>query len=133
MRQDQYERLQQLEEQLTDTFLGEADPALWPGAGMAVSAMDKTTRGDRYWVKKNAVATLSLVQRMGTLIGQVQLRGAGTTPPAPGGEGEGEPEDHLDADIAAATKEAERLMRELQTGTGKAAFDKRVHGTKAPR
>jgi hypothetical protein len=81
MRQDQYEKLQQLEEQLTDAFLGEAEPAKWPGAGVDPGAMDQKTRGDRYWCKKNAVATISLVQRVGTLIGQVQLRGAGTTPP----------------------------------------------------
>jgi hypothetical protein len=81
MRQDQYERLQQLEEKLTDVFIGEAEPEKWPGAGLDAGAMDQKTRGDRYWVKKNAVATLSLMQRVGTLIGVVQLRGAGTTPP----------------------------------------------------
>jgi hypothetical protein len=126
MRQDQYEKLQQLEEQLTDAFIGEAVPEKWPGAGMDPGAMDQKTRGDRYWCKKNAVATLSLVQRVGTLIGVVQLRGAGTTPPAAEGA-EGQP-DHLDDEIASAEKEAKQLMRELQSGVGKAAFDKRVHG-----
>lgn len=127
MRQDQYERLQALEEKLTDVFLGEAEPEKWPGAGLEAGAMDQQTRGDRYWCKKNAVATLSLVQRVGNLIGQVQGAGTGTTPP--GGEGEdGEGRDHLDAEVRAAEKEAERLMRELTTGKGKAAFDQRVHG-----
>lgn len=128
MRQDQYEKLQQLEEQLTDAFIVEAAPEKWPGHGVEPGTMDQQTRGDRYWCKKNAVATLSLVQRVGTLIGQVQLRSAGATPPE---EGEGQQQDHLDADIAAAEKEAARLMRELQTGAGKAAFDKRVHGRAA--
>lgn len=89
--------------------------------------MDQQTRGDRYWCKKNAVATLSLMQRVGAMIGQVQDRGAGTTPPA-GGDEEGDALDHLDAEVKAAEKEAAKLMSELQRGNGKAAFDKRVHG-----
>lgn len=127
MRQDQYERLQALEEKLTDVFLGEAEPEAWPGAGLPVATMDKNTRGDRYWCKKNAVATLSLIQRVGTLIGQVQGAGAGTTPPAVEGD---EQQDQLDDEVASAEKEAERLMRRLQ-GEGKAEFDKRVHGRQA--
>lgn len=125
MRQDQFERLQELEEKLMDVFLGEADPVKWPGHGIEPAAMDQQTRGDRYWVKKNAVATLSMAQRVMGVIGQVQLAGAGTTPPA---DGEGAPADHLDDDVAAAEKEATRLLAELQNGKGKAAFDRRVHG-----
>jgi hypothetical protein len=80
MRQDQYERLQALEEKLADVFIGEAEPEKWPGHGLDPGVMDQKTRGDRYWVKKNAVATLSLMQRVAVTLGQVQLRG-GTTPP----------------------------------------------------
>jgi hypothetical protein len=129
MRQDQFERLQELEEKLTDAFLGEAAPDKWPGAGMDPGAMDQQTPGDRNWCKKNAVATISLVQRVGTLIGQVQLRGAGTTPPE--GEEAAAQQDHLDDEVKSAEKEAAKLFRELQTGAGKPAFDRRVHGTKA--
>lgn len=127
MRQDQYEKLQQLEEKLADVFIGEAEPDKWPGHGIDPSAMDQQTRGDRYWVKKNAVATLSLMQRVATTIGQVQLRGAGTTPPIPA-EGEETAHDQLDAEIASAEKEAARLMKELTTGAGKEKFDRKVHG-----
>lgn len=125
MRQDQYERLQALEEKLMDVFLVEAEPDKWPGHGIEPAAMDQQTRGDRYWCKKGAVATLSLAQRVATTIGQVQLAGAGTAPPQ---DGEVEREDQLDAEIKAAEKEAARLMSELQTGSKKMAFDKRVHG-----
>lgn len=129
MRQDQLERLQALEEKLTDVLLGEAEPDKWPGHGLDPGAMDQQTRGDRYWCKKNAVATISLIQRVGTLVGHVQLRGTGTTPP----EGEdGQPqEDHLEDEVKSAEKEAAKLLRELQSGAGKPAFDRRVHGTKA--
>lgn len=126
MRQDQYERLQALEEKLTDVLIGEAEPEKWPGHGLDPGAMDQKTRGDRYWCKKNAVATISLVQRVGTLIGQIQLRGAGTTPPEAGEEG-GQA-DHMDEDIKAAEKEAAQLLKELQSGAGKKNFDRKVHG-----
>jgi hypothetical protein len=133
MRQDQYEKLQALEEQLADVFIAEAEPAKWPGAAIEPANMDAQTRGDRYWCKKNAVATLSLIQRVGVLIGSVQASGAGTTPAAEGDEAES-----LDADIKAAEKEAAKLMRELQSGTTGAAkseakrkFDKKAHGRAA--
>lgn len=129
MRQDQFEKLQQLEEKLVDTFLVEADPEGWPGHGLQIAAMDPQTRGDRYWSKKNAAATGVLVQRVSGLIGGVQQSGAGTSPPA--GEGDAQKareERQLDDEIARAEREAERLMRELQAGAAKKAFDRKVHG-----
>lgn len=126
MRQDQYEKLQALEEKLADVFIGEAEPEQWPGHGIAPSAMDQKTRGDRYWVKKNAVATLSLMQRVATTIGQVQLRGAGTTPETSSGDGEAQ--DHLDDEVRGYEKEAATLLREMQEGAKKTVFDRKVHG-----
>ena len=125
MRQDQYEKLQALTEKLTDTFLTEANPDAWPGHGMAMAAMDQQTRGDRYWCKKNAAATLSVIIRTANLVGIIQQRGAGTPPETPAGAQE---EDSLDAEIQAAEKEATRLLNQIQHGSAKAAFDKRVHG-----
>lgn len=126
MRQDQYERLQALEEKLLDAFLEEANPEEWPGHGVKIAAMDAQTRGDRYWVKKNATATAMLATRVGTMIHHTQQIGAGTTPPE--GEQPAEGDRQLDAEIAAAEKEAERLLKEIQDGAAKSAFDKRVHG-----
>lgn len=131
MRQDQYERLQELEEKLTDVLIGEVEPSKWPGHGLDAGAMDQQTRGDRYWCKKNAVATISLVQRVGVLIGQVQLRGAGTTPPAEGEQASEGQQDHLDDEVIAAEKEAAKLLKDLQDGSKKQEFDRRVHGSKA--
>lgn len=118
MRQDQYERLQALEEKLADVFLFEAEPTKWPGAGVDLSAMDQKTRGDRFWCKRNAVATLSLMQRVGTMVGVVQARGNGTTPPAP--DGDPDPEatlrDELETEILGAEKEAAKLIRQMKSG-----------------
>lgn len=120
MRQDQFEKLQELTEKLTDAFIGEADPAVWPGHGVAIAAMDQQTRGDRYWSKKNAAATLSVLIRTTNLIGIIQMRGAGGGAggvPAPEQEQE---ESSLDADVKAAEKEANRLLSQLQHGMKKA-------------
>jgi hypothetical protein len=126
MRQDQYERLQALGEKLMDVFLDEADPESWPGRGLKIGAMDSQTRGDLYWVRKTAASAGMLYTRVMSMVNQVQLAGAGTTPPAQ--DSPDPAENQLDAEVAAAEKEAQRLLRDIQTGAGKSAFDKRVHG-----
>ncbi|HIH2621659.1 TPA: hypothetical protein ACYLIB_005613 [Burkholderia cenocepacia] len=126
MRQDQYERLQALSEKLTDVFLDEADPEGWPGAGVALATMDKATRGDRYWSKKNAAATVMLIGRVHSLVSVIQLASKGGEGAAAGAVSE--TEDELDAEVAAAEKEAERLLDQVQQRARKTEFDKRVHG-----
>lgn len=132
MRQDQFEKLQALGEKLMDVFLDEADPSSWPGQGLKIGQMDAQTRGDLYWVRKTAASAGMLYTRVMTMVGQVQMAGAGTTPPQGDGQGETDPAvTQLDAEVAAAEREATKLLRELQNGTSKAAFDKRVHGGKS--
>lgn len=107
MRQDQYEKLQALSEKLTDVLINEIDPAVWPGHGIAPNAMDRDTRGDRYWCKKNAAATLSALTRLHTIIGQVQR----TAPPDPE---VGEEETDIEKEIATAEAEALRAIDAAQ-------------------
>lgn len=128
MRQDQLERLQALSEKLLDVFLDEADPEHWPGKGLKLGAMDAQTRGDLYWVRKTAAAVLVLENRVSNRIGQVQQSGAGTTPAAPGDDDAPQADDGIESELQAAEKQAAALMRELQTGTKKAAWDRKVHG-----
>ena len=124
MRQDQYEKLQALSERLTDVFLDEAEPEKWPGHNIEPGAMDQKTRGDRYWCKKNAVATLTLVGRVAGLTDLIQKQSnAGN-----GAAGVTEEEATLDAGINAAEKEAAKLLDQLQRRSKKGEFDKRVHG-----
>lgn len=123
MRQDQFEKLQQLEEKLLDVALGEADPATWPGDGIKPANMDKDTRGDRYWCKKNAVATIALAVRIQSLMARVQYTGAGTTP-TDGDDDAGDDEGaHLDKEVMNAEREAKKLLKALQA--------KPAHGSKA--
>lgn len=127
MRQDQFEALQTRAEKLVDVFLEESNPEKWPGAGIEPANMDKGTRGDRYWCKKDAVATLACAQRITNLLQVIRERQV-PVDPQPGATGEdGQPEDSLDAEVAAAEAEATKLLDDLQRKTRKEAFDKHVH------
>lgn len=64
MRKDQIERLKDIAQEVTEVFLSEADPSNWSGAGLDLSDMDSQVRGDRYWCKKNAIQTGSLLARV---------------------------------------------------------------------
>lgn len=111
MRQDQFESLQKRAEQLVDLFITESDPEKWPGVGIEPAKMDKSTRGDRYWCKKDAVATLACAQRIVSLIDSVRAKtAAGDTTPGAVTEGD----DVLDGDVAAAEKEADRILRNMK-------------------
>jgi hypothetical protein len=125
MRQDQYEKLQLLSEKLMDVFLAEANPDDWPGAGVPVGQLDQQSRGDRYWVKKNAVATASLLQRSAVLTGRIQAASAAD---AGNPEAVAEPESSLDKEIAQAEREAAKLLDQVQKKARKGEFDKRTHG-----
>jgi hypothetical protein len=129
MRQDQFEQLQQRAEQLVDVFLNESDPEKWPGKGIEPANMDKGTRGDRYWCKKDAVATLACAQRITNLLQVIRERQLPVDQPGAVGE-DGEPEDSLDAEVAAAEAEAAQLLDQVQRKAAKSEFDKRVHGKK---
>ena len=118
MRQDQFESLQRRGEQLVDVFLQESNPETWPGHGLQPSSMDKSTRGDRYWCKKDAVATLACAQRIFGLMQVIRERSVPVDPETPG---EGEEGDPLDAEVAAAEAEAQRLLENLQRGARKKA------------
>lgn len=119
MRDDQYQRLKSLTEKLTDVVLEEADPASWPGDGMTTETWRKLEaadakeaqriRGDRYWSKKNAAATLSLLTRVYTIAGIVER-----SAPAPAGNGGEDREDDLDKEIKAAEKEAKTILKKVQ-------------------
>lgn len=127
MRQDQYDKLQQLEEKLTDVFINEAEPEKWPGHTLEPGTMDQQTRGDRYWCKKNAVATLSLIQRVAGLVHTIQVNASNPTAPSSDPQA-ADDEKQLDGEIAAAEKEATKLLDEMQRRSRKANFDQHTHG-----
>jgi hypothetical protein len=101
MRPEQVTALVQLEEKLVDLFSAECKPDEWPDMETAQS------RGDRYWHKKNALATLTLVGRIQTVLRDARTDGGAGTE-----GGKGEPERAADEPAESIEKEAKRLERE---------------------
>lgn len=130
MRQDQFEALQARAEQLVDVFLEESNPEVWPGHGIQPAAMDKGTRGDRYWCKKDAVATLACAQRITNLLQVIRERQLPVDPPPGGADDDGQPEDDLSREVEAAEKEAAKLLDEVQRKARKQEFDRDGPGKK---
>lgn len=106
MRKDQVERLTTLRDELVETALNDADPKLWTGAGKAPADMTQEERGDAYWCRKMATATLALLTR---------VHGMVTTHSTPTA-GNAKPEDDLDNDIKVAEREAKALLERMQAG-----------------
>lgn len=113
-----------MSEKLTDVFLSEADPDNWPGSGWNPQQLTKEQRGDRYWSKKNAVATLSIISKIAQLTTVIQESSAAGL----GSANVVDDEDGLDAEIRQAEKEAAKLLDGLTRASAKREFDKRVHG-----
>lgn len=111
MRADQYDKLKTLSERLTDVVLIEVDPEKWPG-GVDLATLSRDARGDRYWCKKNAAATLTLLTKIQSLTGMVERSQSGSTPPQP----EVDDEADLDREIRSAEREAARIIGQFQTG-----------------
>jgi hypothetical protein len=105
MRPDQIQRLQDLSEKLAEVVLEEADPKEWPGAGISLEKLTQQERGDRYWCKKNAAATFSLLERTSSLL--TDAKDVRNNRP--------QDEDDMDKQIRAKEKEAAKLLEKVMT------------------
>lgn len=115
MREDQYRRLLALQERLIDVAIEEADPDRWPGAGIEAASMDKSTRGDRYWCKKSAAATIMLEARIAARISSEQAAARAGLPPA--STDEPPPDDDLDDEIARFESAAAKQLAKFRVRT----------------
>jgi hypothetical protein len=104
MRKDQIDRLNDLAEQIGEVFLEEADPATWSGVGLPPADMDKDTRGGRYWDKKNAIQTGTLLARVLDL---AERDGNNKSNPLD--------EDDAEGEIDKYEKKAKDLLRDIQS------------------
>ncbi|MBU4682388.1 hypothetical protein KC222_10210 [Cedecea davisae] len=111
MHADYKTRLTALTDKLTDAVLEEADPDNWPGAGKKAKDLTKDERGDRYWDKKNAAASLTLLIKVHSLIG-MQTRG-GT---AKDNLGQDDEAFELGKQVSKAEKEAAAIIERIQKG-----------------
>lgn len=107
MRADQLEKLRKIQEDLADVFIDEADHTKWPD--------DKTrdSRGDRYWMKKNANASLVLIGRIENLLALRDGRASGGLGNGADDAARKADEAKLDDEIKSAEREAERLGRNV--------------------
>lgn len=108
MREDQIDRLRELSEGLAEVVIAETDPHAWPGSDKTLSELTKEERGDRYWCKKNAAATMTLLLKVVNIAGIV---GRGNKP------GETSAEDELDSELAAAERQAAAMLERVSQGT----------------
>lgn len=127
MRQDQFQKIQDLTEKLADLFINEANPDNWPGAHISIDMQDAKTRGDKYWHKKNAVATIALIQRITYYVGTIQRNSIPIDPEA-GDVPDTSSEVSIDNEIDKYEKSAKDLINKLNNQTGKKEYDKHVHG-----
>lgn len=104
MRDDQITRLQALSERLGEVVIHEVDPEQWPGADKQLGELTQQERGDRYWCKKNAAATMTLLLKVVNITGMLNKQ----KPVDPAGAG-----DELDGELAAAEREAQAIIDRL--------------------
>jgi len=105
MRDDQRKQLEGLSESLTDVVLEECDTKTWPGDGKPLDEMTQEERGDRFWCKKNAAATLTLLTKVHSVLDRIQQ------PPKDFDDAE-----DLDKEINTAMREAEKRLKDLTGG-----------------
>lgn len=113
MRPDQYARLQSLAERLIDTALEESEPETWSGHGKKPSELTREERGDRYWCKRNAAATMALCMKVYSLTGHIERNG-GSTPDPNAADPDAGLRDELEEEITAAEREAAALIEKVQ-------------------
>ncbi|MNJ26950.1 hypothetical protein D3C77_214430 [compost metagenome] len=106
MRDDQIVRLQAMTERLGEVVINEIDPNQWPGAGKGLADLTQQERGDRYWCKKNAAATMTLLLKVVNIAGLLNRQ-----KPAPDA---GSGVDELDGELAAAEREAQAIIDRMQ-------------------
>lgn len=106
MRDDQIVRLQALTERLGEVVISEIDPHQWPGADKGLADLTQKERGDRYWCKKNAAATMTLLLKAVNIAGILNR-----SKPAPD---TGAAIDELDGELAAAEREAQAIIDRMQ-------------------
>jgi len=106
MRDDQITRLQALSERLGEVVITEVDPHNWPGAEKVPAELTQQERGDRYWCKKNAAATMTLLLKVVNIAGIMNRQ----KPPPDAGNAI----DELDGELASAEREAQAIIERMQ-------------------
>ncbi|RMV04214.1 MULTISPECIES: hypothetical protein [Pseudomonas syringae group] len=106
MREDQVIRLQSLSESLCEVVINEADPQNWPGSEKDPADLTQQERGDRYWSKKNAAASMTLLMKVMNIAGVLNKQ----KPP------DVDADSGLDSELASAERQAQAMIERMQKG-----------------
>lgn len=106
---DTLKKLEQRQQELADIFIDETDATKWPGTE------DRTQRGDRFWFKRNAGATATLIVKIQSMLDMALKQPPMGDPkqPVPGDE---PAEDNAEALAASAMEEAARIIAKSRGG-----------------
>lgn len=104
---DYFSRLTALSGKLLDVAIEESDPDNWQSAGKPIKSLSTEERGNRYWDKKNAAGSLTLLIKVQSLIG---MHARTKQPPKPGAE---QPEDDFDERLKKAEQEAGKILERV--------------------
>jgi hypothetical protein len=119
----QIAKLAALTDKLVDVVVIEADPENWTGGNLLPEALSRDERGDRYWCKKNAAATLAVLTRVESLTQRAGQAGAA------GGADDADPD--VSREIARAEKMAEKRLAEMGKNVHRLDFvQKAVNGSR---
>jgi hypothetical protein len=110
MRPDQLERLNALSEKVFDVVIFEANPTNWSGSGVVPKDMTKEQRGDAVWCRKQAAASLALLNGLHRLIDGQYSVGKPDAADVPDSEDEAD----LDREVASAERHASELLEKLR-------------------
>jgi hypothetical protein len=102
-------RLEERQQELADIFIDETDLTKWPDMS------DRVTRGDRFWFKRNAGATATLIVKIQSIL-DVALKQPAVTDPTDAPPGDDPEEDDAEALAAAAMTEAKRIVDKARGG-----------------
>lgn len=105
MTPSQRKRLIEIQERIIEVAIFELDPTYWPGHGLRPFEMDKETRGDRTYAKRDAGATLSIVGQISRLAEDTSF-----VPPS-----DMEEKENL---VSAYEKQAQELIERAMAGHG---------------
>lgn len=108
MREDQAQRLAEIDELLVEQFISEADPRNWPGFGKLPADLTREERGDAHWTRKSAVGTAATLRTLHDLVD----RHMGNQSKDPDTQGERDAD--LDKHINRYEKDAAKLLEKVQ-------------------
>lgn len=92
----------------------DANPEHWTAPGKIAKDLTQQERGDAYWCRKLASASLSVLTKVLVVTGMAERRLASNAPDPIGDDGDA---GSLDKEIRRAEREAAKILKRIQAGS----------------